>query len=360
MKRIKIFGAGSIGTHHAHAARTLGWDVVVCDNDPQALERMRTQLYPSRYGAWDHQVELKSSPAQPRGGFDLVIIGTPPDSHLALARAALDEAPGAILIEKPLTTPDLNGLQDFVDDVQTRSSRVFIGYDHVVGSATEAAEKLLKSGRVGAISTLDVEFREHWEGIFKAHPWLSGPDASYLGHWRRGGGSAGEHSHALNLWQHFAESAGLGEVAEVQAMLDYVTEGTGTYDRLCLMDLRTRAGVSGRVVQDVVTRPARKCARIQGSLGALEWFAGYRPGVDAVVFRPVEGPEEIQEFPKTRPDDFIRELRHVNDRCADRLPSPLDLGRGVDTMRVVAAAHESERIGRRVRIESLVRDRLRS
>ncbi len=30
-----------------------------------------------------------------------------------------------------------------------------------------------------------------------AHPWLAGPQDSYLGFWRRGGGASGEHSHAI-------------------------------------------------------------------------------------------------------------------------------------------------------------------
>ncbi len=45
----------------------------------------------------------------PIGGFDLIFIGTPPDSHLPLARAAIAERPRAILVEKPLCGPDLVG-----------------------------------------------------------------------------------------------------------------------------------------------------------------------------------------------------------------------------------------------------------
>lgn len=355
MKRIKIFGAGSIGTHHAHAARTLGWDVVVCDNDPAALERMRTELYPSRYGSWDAAIELTHPDRQPRKGFDLIVIGTPPDSHIPLARASLAEQPSAILIEKPLSDPNMDGVAELARDVVSTGVRAFVGYDHVVGQAAEAVDDILRQGAVGAISTVDVEFREHWAGIFQAHPWLSGPDASYLGHWRRGGGAAGEHSHALNLWQHFAHTAGLGRATHIQAMVDYVTEGAGTYDRLCVMHVRTASGVTGRVVQDVVTRPARKWARIQGSLGAVEWVAAYRPGVDAVILNRTGASEEIQQFPKTRPDDFIRELRHIERHCADGTPSPLDLDRGVDTMYAIAAAHESERTGCRLELDGRVR-----
>ena len=48
--KIKIYGAGSIGNHLANASRTLGYSVDICDIDPAALERTKTQIYPSRYG----------------------------------------------------------------------------------------------------------------------------------------------------------------------------------------------------------------------------------------------------------------------------------------------------------------------
>ena len=47
---------------------------------------------------------------------------------------------------------------------------------------------------MGKLQTLDVEFREYWGGIFEAHPWLNGPQDSYLGFWKRGGGAWGTFS----------------------------------------------------------------------------------------------------------------------------------------------------------------------
>ena len=43
---VKIFGAGSIGNHLAHASRKIGWDVSICDLDPEALKRTRNEIYP--------------------------------------------------------------------------------------------------------------------------------------------------------------------------------------------------------------------------------------------------------------------------------------------------------------------------
>jgi predicted dehydrogenase len=350
--RTKIFGAGSIGNHLSNAARQLGWSVDLCDIDPTALARAREQIYPQRYGAWDPAIRLFDAPEAPKGVYELIIVGTPPDSHINLALTALSEKPRAILIEKPLCGPDLKGAQELFDRAAQANIAVFVGYDHVVGKATGIVDDLFKSSRLGKITTLDVEFREHWGGIFAAHPWLAGPAETYLGFWRRGGGASGEHSHAVNLWQHFAHMAGAGRVTAVQAELDFVKDERTDYDRLCIMNLTTECGLKGRCVQDVVTQPARKWARAQTADGYVEWQCGRLPGMDAVNIQlPGDGPIE-QKVYKSRPDDFIEELRHIAAAlAANAAASAISLARGLDTMLVVAAAHLSNSTGRRVHID---------
>lgn len=350
--KVKILGAGSIGNHLANASRALGWSVDLVDVDAKALERTRTSIYPGRYGKWDDAIGLHEAGSAPKGGYDLICIGTPPDVHMPLALAAIEERPRAILIEKPLCGPDLAGAQAFADAAVGAGVAAFVGYDHVVGRAARIAAELARDGGIAPFATIDVEFREFWGGIFAAHPWLAGPWESYLGFWTRGGGASGEHSHAANLWQHFAHALGAGRVVEVQATLDFVKDARVDYDRLCLMHLRTESGLVGRCVQDVVTQPPRKWARIQGSSGFVEWTCGREPGVDAVTAQLPGRVAVEQKVTKTRPDDFIEELRHIAVALdSDPAASPIALSRGLDTMLVVAAAHLSHTSGRRVRID---------
>jgi predicted dehydrogenase len=349
--KLKILGAGSIGNHLSHAARLLGWSVDLVDPDQKALARTRTQIYPSRYGQWDEAIRLFSPQDSPSGRYDLICIGTPPNSHVPLARTAVNEMPKAILVEKPLCGPDLAGAQELAEAAKAAGVAVFVGYDHVVGRASRLVGDAIARGVLGNVVTLDVEFREHWGGIFEAHAWLAGPWESYLGCWRRGGGASGEHSHAANLWQHFAHLCGAGRVVEVQATLDFVKDSRVDYDRLCLMTLRTETGLVGRCVQDVVTQPPHKWARMQGETGHVEWSCGREPGIDAVTGAGAEGPFE-QKVAKTRPDDFIEELRHIESALAgDPVASPISLARGLDTMLVIAAAHLSHSNSCRVRID---------
>lgn len=342
MLKVKIYGAGSIGNHLSNAARQCGWSVDLCDVDPKALKRTRDQIYPSRYGAWDEGIGLYENDNAPRGGYDLIFVGTPPDSHVALALDAIKEQPRAILVEKPFCTPRLEKAKSLHEAATKAGVSVFVGYDHVVGEAAEKLTDIINSNEIGEIDTIDVEFREHWGGIFAAHPWLSGPSDSYLGDWERGGGASGEHSHAINLWQHLAMALGAGRVVAVQATMNFVKESGCVYDNICLLQLKTESGLVGRVVQDVVTSPPRKWARIQGKDGYLEWQCGYAAGVDAVFHGSISDDRREFLFAKTRPDDFIRELRHIESVIsgADRL-SPISIDRGLDTMLVVSAAHKS-------------------
>ncbi len=350
--RVKVIGAGSIGNHLSNAARQLGWSVDLCDVDTAALERTRNQIYPNRYAAWDDDIRLFEASKAPTGEYDLICVGTPPDSHIPLGLAALAEKPRAVLIEKPLCTPDLADAQKLYDLSRDLGVAVFTGYDHVVGKAVEQTSTILTEGAVGTVSTIDVEFREYWGGIFNAHPWLDGPQDSYLGYSNRGGGASGEHSHAINLWQHFAHACGGGRIIDVVATLDFVRDGTVDYDRLCLANVTTQSGLTGRIVQDVVTQPPRKWARIQGDQGFAEWHCGFKSGCDAVIHQVGGAESSTTLIEKTRPQDFIRELRHIEHALAlENLPPHIGVERGLDTMLVVAAIHLSHQERRSIRID---------
>jgi len=353
MHSIRIVGAGSIGNHLAQAARTRGWNVVLTDIDPKALERARDEIYPGRYGAWDPAITLKDSRAAASDPADVVFIGTPPDSHVRLALETLRHVlPKVLLIEKPLAGPDLSYCEELLKTVRETGVFCAVGYNHCLGKNTKLAEKLLSEGRMGRVITISARTREHWQGIFGAHPWLSGPSDSYLGFSARGGGALGEHSHAINIWQHFAHLSGAGRVAEVSATVDRVASGGVDYDRLAFLTLTTETGLVGDVIQDVVTSPAEKAARLQGEHGFVDWKVNAAPGQDMVA-SAAQGakPEEIM-IKKTRADDFLAEIDHLTDIMAGKVQSsPISLERGLDTMMVIAAAFKSHELGRRVRID---------
>jgi len=350
---VKIYGSGSIGNHLAQASRRMGWSVDMCDIDDEALIRAKNEIYPARYGSWDESIGLYNSTDIPVGGYDFIIIGTPPDSHIDLARSAIKEGAKIVLVEKPLCSPDLKGAQELFEEAKAANCMVFIGYDHAISKSAIKVSKLLESNSVGNVQTLDVEFREYWGGIFSAHPWLDGPSDTYLGYWKKGGGACGEHSHAINLWQSFAQQSDIGRIIEVSANMEYIKDSTVDYDSICLLQVCTEKGIIGRVVQDVITQPTRKWARAQCSGGYVEWYCGNKPGVDTVIEYSNDGEKSITEITKTRPDDFFQEMQHIDEvfKSGSNKNSPISLERGLDTMLVISAAHMSEKEKRPVIID---------
>jgi len=354
MTKVKIYGAGSIGNHLAQASRRAGWEVTVVDSDPKALARMREDIYPKRYGAWDDSIQLLELGKEPKGGFDVIYLGTPPHVRLSLATQVLDEEPKVLQLEKPLCPPAMEGADEFLKKLQTAKTVAIIGYDHVLSRVTRAAEEVIKKNELGEPLSLDVEFRETWKGIFAAHPWLSGPQDTYLGFWQKGGGASGEHSHATNLWQHFAYLLGLGRVNEVSAVMQMVKDDKVDYDRACFMNFITDKGFVGRCVQDLQTDPVKKQVRVQFTGGFLEvGIGGWERGD---VLRYAKNGQSVteQKIEKTRPDDFYEEILHIQEILDGKLAgkdSPVSIERGFDTMRVIRAAHESRQEKRVVAVE---------
>lgn len=322
----------------------MGWDVAVVDADPEALRRMRENIYPTRYGAWDTAIQQYVAGTEPRGGFDIIMIGTPPHVRLPIAVKALAEDPKILFLEKPMTfpfDPTLKTLQALL--AKKKKTIGLVGYDHAVAQSIQCIEKLLHTKTIGKVLTLDVEFREHWQGIFKAHPWLSGPQDSYLGYWKKGGGASGEHSHALHLWQHLARQAGMGTWKKMNSHLKLEKKGRVEYDSVAAFSFETERGGVGRVIQDVVTTPTRKWARLQGERGFIEWICNGHVTGDVVRWA-VDSDIHEEIFAKTRPDDFYSEMLHMNDLLAKKIrtkDSPLAFETGVAVMRVLETAWQT-------------------
>lgn len=354
MRNVKIIGAGSIGCHLSYACRKNNWHVDVVDTDPAALHRFQTETYPNRYGAWDDKIRLHSPDKAPKQNYDLVIIGTPPDSHLPLAMDVLAKnPPKVLLIEKPLCPPDLEGCTDLWQKAQSSETTVLVGYNHNLTTQTQAALNWVKENPMGKLLGISTYVREHWGGIFKAHPWLAGPHDSYLGYWEKGGGATGEHSHAISAWLHFARSFGLKKIVAVNATMRMREEQGAHYDETSFVQVRSECGFVGSVTLDVVTTKVKKQAFLQFEKGNLEWHVNYTPEADAIKAHPNDGQAIEILFPKKRPDDFQPEIDHIgeildNSKVAET--SPIKLEYGLDTMLVIAAAYRANQLGRQISI----------
>ena len=345
--RVKVIGAGSIGNHLGHGCRTLGMDVTLCDIDSGALERARDVIYPSRYGAWDDAIRLATPDEVSGESFDIVIVGTPPATHVNIATKELQaSAPSILLIEKPLSHPDPVAIDKFLEHANASSTRVLVGYNQRLKPNTLHFAELAKTLDLGPLVGLSSNMLESWDGILKAHFWMANERDSYLAFTDQGGGALLEHSHALNLFLYFAELLNQGRVTDVSADIQWVNHEDGRYDRDSSLSLTLESGLVGSVRQDLHTWPAQKEAIASFEGGKLVWSMGsdsdqveHRSTSDEVI--------ESWDFPKTRPDDFLGEIRHLKSLLENpATSSPIDLSAGIKVMDVIVAAFESSRTGK--------------
>lgn len=136
--RIAILGAGKMAHHHARAiSRIPGVSLTaVVDRDPQALVAMK-QVVPQvqTFGT------LKEMLAGSRP--DAVHIVTPPDTHVALAREAL-EADCHIYVEKPFA-PTLAETQQLLQLAEQKGLKVCSGHQLLFEKPARIALQLLPS-----------------------------------------------------------------------------------------------------------------------------------------------------------------------------------------------------------------------
>ena len=196
-KRVLIFGAGSIGNHMANACSKMNYDVFITDISNKALHRMKNKIYPQRYKKWNKKINIIrfNNWQKLNKEFDLIIIGTPPNTHLSLLKKCLKTLESdKILVEKPLCS--FKEKLDFIKNI--KNEYIFCGYNHSVSpSINYLFEKLVNHKE--KIKFIDIQWREGWNGILGAHYWLKNEFSSYLGDYKSGGGGLQEHSHGLHL-----------------------------------------------------------------------------------------------------------------------------------------------------------------
>lgn len=348
---VLIVGAGSIGNHLAYSCRKKNWNVSIFDIDKSALKRTKNIIYPSRYKIWDDEIILLSKVPHTKN-FDLVIIGTPPDTHIEVCRNIISILnPKIILIEKPLCRPDLNGLKELQSELIKTNTKILVGYNHNLTENTKYVEKLITKDTIGNPLSLHVRWLEFWGGIFEAHPWLEGPQDSYLGYSDRGGGACAEHSHAISIWQHFSNFLNCGKISEVTSTMNIFKNNNLLYDETTILSLKSENGLTGSVIQDVITEPSQKNLRIQGSNGFIEWHVNYKQGYDAVIYGKKNSKPKTKLFSKTRPNDFEGEINHIEKIIKNpSLSSPISIDLAINCMKVIKMAFESNIYGEKMKI----------
>lgn len=339
-KNILIFGSGSIGNHMTKASRELGFNVYVTDKSAEALERMKYNIYPKRYKKWDININLVDykDVFKFKKKFDLIIIGTPPTTHLAIYYLCKKKLKyGKILIEKPLTNYSDKLLRKF--SKEKNNQNIFCGYNHSVSKSFIYFFK--KLNKYKKINQIDVSWKENWDGILKAHFWLKNEFSSYLGDIKNGGGALQEHSHGLHLLSLILKNKNISLVN-----CDFIKKGIFKKNKYDLF--YSISGIKNKIFfnyqTDLLTKPADKSIKISDGENQIYLIFNYAQNKDAVIIHKNGIQISKKIFKKSRTSEFKNEIKYILNYKNDlKNNSNLSINNSIDVINIIKRAFNEKK-----------------
>lgn len=156
MQNILIIGCGSIGARHAHNARALGLDVMLCDPDVVRAEALAAQV-----GAKVVFSNLSDALAQSTP--DAALVATPSGLHVEAA-LLLARQGTPMLMEKPLAT-SLTGLDELLKAIEEKKVVTMMAQSYRFHEGMRALKSMLGAGAVGTVVSaqyVSKEYLPHW------------------------------------------------------------------------------------------------------------------------------------------------------------------------------------------------------
>jgi predicted dehydrogenase len=362
--RVGMVGGGSdsvIGETHRIALRVDGLFELVAGAlsiDPEvALASARAELLDSDRSYTDYR-QMAEAEAGRDDGIDVVVIATPPDTHLPIAAAFLD-CGIHVICEKPMTGT-VEDAERLVDHVESTDRRFLLTHCYTAYPLIRQAREMVRGGALGPVRLVEAEYaggdpavarepgdpaQRHWRFIRRT----MGPAAIL--------GEVGSHVH--NLVEYITG----GRAERVAARLDTIAAGREVFDNAYLT-VEFDDGAIGRLWSSYVAvgQEHGLSFRIFGDDGSLAWrqedpeVLWHRPlgGRTVALMRGMDGlaPTSLAStrFRPGHPEGYAlafanlyREFAHALMDCrgtsgAELLPTARD---GLATLRLLAAATRS-------------------
>tara|TARA_B110000027_G_C16117987_1_gene301218 strand:+ start:102 stop:1136 length:1035 start_codon:yes stop_codon:yes gene_type:complete len=340
MKEVLIFGSGSIGNHLANACRKLDLSVSVTDISLKALLRMKNKIYPSRYSKWDNKIKLidYSEVFRLKKNFDLILIGTPPSTHLDLTNKIFSNLTfKKLMIEKPFTTYQVK-LNSKKLNILSSKKKIFIGYNHSISEAFLNYQNLIKKIKKKDITIIDVNWREGWKGILNAHFWNKDEFSSYLGNLSQGGGCIHEHSHGIHLVICLSEILNFKIPNKAFKFKFFKNKNKEIYyDNYVDIKWKHRDFLIS-YVSDLISEPANKSICIYAKNIKYELIFNYKKKYDLIKLTNLStNLVKLKYFKKKRATDFVNEISHIisTNTIKEYKNSFINFTKGIETQKLI-------------------------
>jgi predicted dehydrogenase len=327
--KLAIIGLGSIGRRHLGNFRTVGveslsaWDIVA-----EARAAAVTQFpFATVTETLDAALER----------VDGVVVCTPPDSHLALGRMALERG-AHVMVEKPLTQT-AEGVAEWLKACDAKRIRVLTAYNWRYWPPMLLVERLLAEGRIGPMRAARTEYAYHLP-----HHRYPGRDyrAFYMADAKQGGGCVLDESHAIDYMRWLC-----GEVTEVSAVVDHVSSLEISSDDIADLTVRFASGAIGNIHMNLFAWNMHSHFELMGEGGVIQWR---RFENEVRLFDPKADRWEVYPFAGQLNDMYVEEARHFVACVRGEATPRCDGWDGLRTMRVIDAARRASAEQRWVKV----------
>jgi predicted dehydrogenase len=327
--KLTVVGLGSIGRRHLGNFHSIGvhslagWDADAVVRETAAKQFPFATITPTLEAALDSAAG--------------VVVGTPPDSHLALGRRAAERG-AHVMVEKPLTQT-LDGVEGWLRDCDARGVRVLTAYQWRYWPPMLLAERLLKEGRIGPVRAARTEYAYH----LPQHRY-PGRDYRqfYMAKAAQGGGCVLDESHAIDYMRWLC-----GEVTEVSAVVDRISSLEIETDDIADLTVRFDSGAIGNIHMNLFAWNMHSHFELMGESGVLQWR---RFENEIRVFDGPANRWEIHPFACQLNDMYVEEARHFVAVIRGEATPRCDGWDGFRTMQVIEAARRASAERRWVKV----------
>jgi predicted dehydrogenase len=281
--------------------------------------------------------ELFAAPEQA----DLVVVATPPGSHVQLTRAAL-AAGLPVVVDKPFTPTAAQGAE-LVEAAQKAGLLLSVFQNRRWDGDFLTVRRLIESGRLGAVNRFESRF-ERWRPVAK-------------GGWRETGGAEEAAGLLYDLGSHLVDQAlvRFGPVRSVCAETDTRRAGV-TSDDDTFVALTHANGVHSHLWMSAVTPQLGPRFRVLGQSAAFVKYGldaqedalreGHRPGeaqwgADVPERYGILGEGENLETVPTDAGAYESYYAGIAAALLDGAPLPVDPREAVQALEVIEAARDA-------------------
>lgn len=160
--KVALVGCGKIADGHVEEIRKLGsWArvVAVCDRELLMAEQLAVRYgIPAYYDDYTRMLDVERP--------DVVHVTTPPQSHLALGKTAID-AGCHVYVEKPLTLSATDS-RELVTHAERAGRKLTVGYSYLFDPPALELRDLIARGVLGDVVHVDSFFGYNLSGPFGA------------------------------------------------------------------------------------------------------------------------------------------------------------------------------------------------